>query len=436
MESPSASQTIAAPKTIQCPQCKAEIHLQRPRSLIVQAAGQIEKALRSLLLPSAVLGTSYGAFLISTHHGIWTIQQVFGMQDARRILRPLFESTVIQVTRMDHLLGQRAARHLEINWTGLRLALGIPMIPFALILSRTSLLDPVFPILPILFFATHSEQSASLDTNIWPPSAAFTVAMLPYVRTLYDECMERAFGWREREWLKVIQPQLGEPNEPRDQNGEGEEAENAADAAGDGDADVLQVEVDIEIEDTDSEADEPEVAGQEQQAGDEAAPPPIARERGRTPNLNAPPQDEQRAQVQENLLRHIQNERGNNQRRNDGQRRRNVNAGDIVLTASRATELVVGALAFPSICGLAGEAMRFVLPASWVTPTHTGGKTVPTGLLQTKWGRSIIGGCLMVMLKDAVRIYCRWKMAQAHRNRRVKNYDKKTGKIVDVRGHT
>ena len=100
-----------------------------------------------------------------------------------------------------------------------------------------------------------------------------------------------------------------------------------------------------------------------------------------------------------------------------------------MLSASRLTEIVVGALAFPSICGLAGEALRFVLPASWVTQQS---KTAPTGLLQTKWGRSIVGGCLMVVLKDAVRIYCRWKMAQAHKNRRVKNYDKKTSKVVEV----
>ena len=45
--------------------------------------------------------------------------------------------------------------------------------------------------------------------------------------------------------------------------------------------------------------------------------------------------------------------------------------------------------------------------------------------MQEKWGRSLVGGCLFVVLKDAVMLYVRWKMAQMHRGRRVLDFDRK-----------
>lgn len=54
-----------------------------------------------------------------------------------------------------------------------------------------------------------------------------------------------------------------------------------------------------------------------------------------------------------------------------------------------------------------------------------GGKGRPTGFLQTRWGRSLVGGCLFVGMKDAVMLYVRWKMAQNHRRRKVLDHDEK-----------
>jgi hypothetical protein len=33
---------------------------------------------------------------------------------------------------------------------------------------------------------------------------------------------------------------------------------------------------------------------------------------------------------------------------------------------------------------------------------------------------------LFIVLKDALVLYCRWKLAQTHRQRRIMDYDKKT----------
>ena len=77
-------------------------------------------------------------------------------------------------------------------------------------------------------------------------------------------------------------------------------------------------------------------------------------------------------------------------------------------------ERVLGALLFPSIAGASGELLRLCLPEKWTRDGAT--------LLGRKWGRSVVGGCLFVVLKDAVMLYVRWKMAQQHRKRKVLDF--------------
>jgi hypothetical protein len=88
-------------------------------------------------------------------------------------------------------------------------------------------------------------------------------------------------------------------------------------------------------------------------------------------------------------------------------------------------ETTLGALLFPNIAAIMGEVLRLALPASWVAPPAAG---KAAGFFQHKWARSIVGGCLFVGLKDAVLLYVRWKMAQAHRQRKVLDYDGSKGK--------
>jgi hypothetical protein len=103
-------------------------------------------------------------------------------------------------------------------------------------------------------------------------------------------------------------------------------------------------------------------------------------------------------------------------------------------------DTIIGALIFPSIAAAMGELLKLSLPASWVKPPagasatswlggwNTAIKNRPTGFLQTRWGRSLVGGCLFVGLKDAVLLYVRWKMAQNHRRRRILDHDPKDKK--------
>jgi hypothetical protein len=103
-------------------------------------------------------------------------------------------------------------------------------------------------------------------------------------------------------------------------------------------------------------------------------------------------------------------------------------------------DTILGALIFPSIAASMGELLRITLPVSWVTPPRgvtttswlggwlgagamQSGKGRSTGFLQTRWGRSLVGGCLFVGMKDMVMLYVRWKMAQNHRKRKVLDHD-------------
>lgn len=89
---------------------------------------------------------------------------------------------------------------------------------------------------------------------------------------------------------------------------------------------------------------------------------------------------------------------------------------------------IMGALFFPAISSLMGDLLKHTLPKKWVMKTvlslsHREMKALPaTGLLQEKWGRSIVGGCLFVVLKDALILYVKWKRARDQGKRRVLDY--------------
>jgi hypothetical protein len=89
----------------------------------------------------------------------------------------------------------------------------------------------------------------------------------------------------------------------------------------------------------------------------------------------------------------------------------------------------MGALFFPAISRLVGDILALTLPSRLVDPnfgsrTVVGlfgrtGKVTSKGLLKEKWGRSLVGGCLFVVLKDAVVLYCKWKKARDFGKRKV-----------------
>lgn len=74
---------------------------------------------------------------------------------------------------------------------------------------------------------------------------------------------------------------------------------------------------------------------------------------------------------------------------------------------------IVSALTLPGVCFAVGEVLRVSLPSSR-----------QSGLLKQQWGRSLVGGCLYVVMKDVVRLYAKHRKVQALANRKVKNVDR------------
>ncbi|EGR52910.1 uncharacterized protein TRIREDRAFT_119792 [Trichoderma reesei QM6a] len=97
---------------------------------------------------------------------------------------------------------------------------------------------------------------------------------------------------------------------------------------------------------------------------------------------------------------------------------------------SSVSNSIVGALLLPGISFAMGEALRLMLPRSWTTaPPKNNWLFGPSpsgrpGLLQQQWGRSLVGGCLYVVLNDVIRVYSKSRKVAAMQNRKVKNVDR------------
>lgn len=263
--------------------------------------------------------------------------------------------------------------------------------------------------------------------------------MLPYFRHLYNELMERAWGEKEREWLKEVKPQLGS-------EGSAGEVDNNGERDHDNVQEDILIEVDLNIG---GGADSDTESGDESELEEQAVYVPPATET----NTNADATGEDPAAVAEDIAQAFEAAQDDNaapepaaegeqeQPQQDQQpnqppqeqqphRQRHDLDFHLLTAAWNATDTMVGALMFPSIAAVTGEVLKLLLPKSWVVRPNSWRGGPPTGFLQTKWGRSILGGCLFVVLKDAVRIYCRWRMAVSFRERKIRDFDKGTGVYV------
>lgn len=265
-----------------------------------------------------------------------------------------------------------------------------PLIPLALIFSRTRYAEGLLPAIPVLFFATqHPGQDPNLE--FWPPSASMAFAALPYVNSFYSAMYERLFGQLERKWISEVQPRAVDNVNEFDDNApphEQAEADQRAREARDGQV-LMEINLDLQMgmgnEDNGPQAALGLNAGQDQQQDGNAE----GQEQGADQNLGF------------------------------GRRQ-----GDIIHDTTNIADMVLGALVFPAISASMGSLLKYALPKSWTTASSSILERGRPGLLQTRWGRSVVGGCAFVVLKDVLLLYCRWKLSQTHRKRKVLNYDK------------
>lgn len=97
---------------------------------------------------------------------------------------------------------------------------------------------------------------------------------------------------------------------------------------------------------------------------------------------------------------------------------------------SGVSNAIVSALILPGVSFAMGELLRLTLPKQWTAGSPLSrGSTMRPGLLQQQWGRSLVGGCLYVVIKDVLRLYTKYRKVAAMSNRRVKNVDRARRRI-------
>lgn len=396
MESPTTRKRTLGPPAIVCPQCKSNISLVRPRDPIVEVVRALERLAAKAVAPAALTVAFSAVVHACAVHGLYTITSIFGPQDSRRILQPLIDNIWTAARPMDQL------RNFMQHW---RLRIGLPLITPLLILSRTTIADNVLPVLPIVFFATQGDTSDTLDMISWPPSASMTFAVLPYIRSAYNTYYQRVWAEREKKWLKEIQPRSGQ----QDADANAQLAVDAEIEAAEEDNN-FEIRIDGNIWEDWAGADEDDILleVQEGQAHPLNAPPlpdngPLPPQNEQVPQQPRPQQNPAPPPPQEERL--------------------------LSFSTNSLAQTVMSAILFPTIASVSGDLLTHILPLSWTTlPTSKWGmgRGRATGLLQNKWGRSVVGGCLFVVVKDAVMLYVRWKMARQHQRRHVVDYDRKS----------
>ncbi|KIW23843.1 uncharacterized protein PV07_12012 [Cladophialophora immunda] len=254
------------------------------------------------------------------------------------------------------------------------------LIPVNLILARTDYADFALPGSSLILLSTQITDKFGIDMTIWPPLPSTVFACLPAMRSVYNWCYHKAFYDLNQKWLAEVQPRHNERGDAQGENEGDVNEDEGQELVEDGEL-VLQIDVNLNGEEEGED-------GGDEQAG-------VA---GNGGNAQGQPENQ-----------HV---------------RRILGRHDLVDGSGSIGQTVLGALVFPAVAAGMGNLISYVLPSSWLTYRNIASGR--PGLLSTKWGRSVVGGCLFVVFKDALLLYCRWKLAQGHRQRRIMNFDKST----------
>ena len=382
-------------KKIQCPQCKSDIKVLQPHSLSIELSRAIQRIAGRLVWPAAAMAAgamvTAGLFM----HGAYTVSILMDRREFQQFMNP----------RGGPL--------------PLRRGLGVPLIPILLIISRTSVGDSILPFLPFIYFTVSKMNQRRVvmagRPDLW-------ICALPALRSFYFAVYRRWALPREKAWLQEVQPRAADNAE---ENGAPEQENVDEEGGGDGPLDVdfelgVQIEVDAIDEDGighhhhlhhhhhdhDHDLPQPNIQLPQHQ---EPFPPPADQNNdrdGENQNGEAQPQAPQQPPAQPPRPGRpiIQN---------------------FVFAIPDLVRLSLGALALPVVSYYMGQIFKATLPKTWVTPPpsyywHRGGGG--KGIMQSQTGRTVVGGCLFVVLKDSLFLYAKYSMAQNHKKRKVLNY--------------
>ncbi|RGP77084.1 ring finger [Fusarium longipes] len=447
-------------KPLQCPVCKDRILLEGPWDPIVAITDAVSSKFTRvspfMLLSSVTLGAQfslqmYGAFAMWSFAGRQALvdyvlgHEVWANGETSRVLMTG---------------GQRLGKALVLTNVGPALLVGQLMPWFAnkVFLSTASLYG--------VYHVMHDDNFLN-----WPPSPQLAMAVFPYVRSVYlNLWREFVFPYevnlnRQIMGLPPIEPRRDQaPANDRqpEQRGEGGvvgflngliEALEGDEADEDGEADALGpggpgnadgqgagIVIELVVEEADREdddewdqrlAEENERPQQEPPnddnpvilpagEGEEDLPVPIQIQAPQDPVPEAAvapaPVDVPEPEAGDQAIQQNQHEVP------QAPPARRPGLGTILSGVSNA---IVSALILPGVSYAMGELLRMALPKhlTSMSPLSRGSLMRP-GLLQQQWGRSLIGGCLYVVIKDVLRLYTKYRKVAAIGNRRVKNVDR------------
>ncbi len=469
-------------KKMRCPACNARIRTTEPHDPLVALGDRASRLYRraspfflmSILSTMGIAGSSY--------YGVQSLLAFAGTRQTLAWLgvrRGTAAGAPAAFLRVDDAVAALAKLFLlNMLLPGLLLQRALPSLANLIALPASVIVSPLFFLrcerLPSPDYQYASTLVARNRLPRWPPSPAWVIAAMPTISITYASIYYDLFGPLERRLNHAMrgrpvvedadgQPQAAQPQqapgngdvpaaqaqgnqqqqqqqepqelqEPHEPHGVGAVLRHVGTALANilrnnhdlvienvGNGQDLDIQVEIIVEEV-PDGEEGDVAAAADGAvqvvddGDAAVPPDIARAR---------PQPENAADIADADAAPLVNGDGN--------------AANFVAEANRAGGItftdVLTALAttllLPRIAATAGEALGAVLPRAWTAPTSSAAGArgrQPTGLLQERWGRSLVGGAVFIVLRDAWALYAKYRRVQVKRQRRIKNVDRRRGR--------
>ncbi|KAI0025414.1 hypothetical protein F4780DRAFT_328899 [Xylariomycetidae sp. FL0641] len=360
----------AQSKEIKCPVCKTPIVVTERYDAAIQLSNYLNRKF-SRWSPLILLGfAASGALVGSSVYGATAIHAFAGPEAT---ISFLFKSnqlrggnaTLYEIMRRV-VLGPQLEPTLNLLHVGL-----LPFIAPALVLNRLNVnLEDILMFPATILYATFSPAA---DLLAWPPPPQRALALYPAFKAAYYRA-HRALSTRlEKRWAAQSLRQLSENGAGSSSNAHyvAEAPTPNEDAAapnhGGGGGGFFDFELEIELGGGGGEQD-----------------------------VDVDDPAEQRREQQRNRA--------------------------LDSAGTSPFNFLTGALLFPGVCYGAGELLRAMLPSRVVTARPG---LAPTGLLQLRWGRSLIGGCLFVALKDAFFLFVRYRQIMNRPYRRIKNSDRR-----------
>ncbi|GAA6008342.1 hypothetical protein JCM11491_004441 [Sporobolomyces phaffii] len=364
----------------ECPVCATRIVVRERRSSALVLYRHAVQKLDRLSVVATVGGLAASAWFVASAYGMWALRVFVGDRVANALI--------------DHAA--------ESGRFPFRLWLNLPLIPFALILSRTPLIDSLLPFLPLtLALSTHSHGGKRGDplgladlTLAYPPSPTLTVCVLPWLRIAYFRLRDRVYqlvlgdaylrtnrhrlrglagmmdhaARDEQATREVLDPAATASHDDADGDGDGEAHRARARQLGDGIELVAELEYEFDDEDEEDDNDNDDEGEREREQA------------AATATATARPTHPRRRRRRAGATTRTDTD-------TDADARADPDPPSSVrIGIGRLTSLLIGALMYPALASAVGSCLFYL--ATKTTTTRGGGRS-PSLAIKTL--RKILG---------------------------------------------